>query len=77
MVYSDVVATIHVSSSRVYISVNDSEIDMYYYANAKYYEYNYKELESLDGKEVKLTLISYNVYNSVYTYVIASLEELA
>ena len=77
MVYSDVVATIHVSSSRVYISVDDSEIDMYYYANAKYYEYNYKELESLDGKEVKLTLISYNVYNSVYTYVIASVEELA
>lgn len=75
-VWTDVVATIHVSSSRVYISVGDKEVNMYYYTNAKYYEYNYKKLEALDGKEVKLSLIAYNLYNGEYTFVISSLEEV-
>lgn len=75
-VWTDVVATIHVSSSRVYISVGEKEVNMYYYTNAKYYEYNYKKLEALDGKEVKLSLIAYNLYNGEYTFVISSLEEV-
>lgn len=76
VVWTDVVATIHVSSERVYISVGDEEVNMYYYTNAKYYAYNYANLEYLDGKEVKLSLIAYNVYNGAYSFVISSIDEI-
>lgn len=76
VVWTDVAATIHVSTNRVYISVGDKEVDMYYYTNANYYAYNYQKLEEIDGTEVKLTLIAYNVYKGAYSFVISSLERI-
>ena len=76
VVWTDVAATIHVSTNRVYISVGDKEVDMYYYTNANYYAYNYQKLEGIDGTEVKLTLIAYNVYKGAYSFVISSLERI-
>lgn len=75
-VYLNVTGTFHCSSTGVYITVGDVRINMYYYTNAKYYAYNYTALESLDGKEVKLDLISYNVYNGEYTFVINNIQEV-
>ena len=75
-VYTNVQATIHVSNSRVYITVGNQEIDLYNYTNAKYYEENYQSLELLDGQTIYLQLIAYNWYKSQYTYVILSYETL-
>ena len=74
--WKDIIVTIYVSESKVYITDGEHEATMYYYANSKYYAYNYKNLESLNGKKVKLSVISYNVYNNEYTFVITSIEEL-
>lgn len=73
-VYTNVKAILHVSTSRVYISVDNMEIELYNYTNAKYYEEVYKPLEQLDGKEVTLNLVAYNWYKTQYTYVIMQCE---
>lgn len=70
MVYTNVKATIHVSNSRVYISVGNQEIDLYMYTNASYYEAAYKPLEAYDGQEITLDLVAYSWYQSQYTYVV-------
>lgn len=75
-VYTHVQATIHVSSSRVYITVENQEIDLYNYTNAKYYEENYQPLEKLDGQTILLDLVAYNWYKTQYTYVIVSYTTL-
>lgn len=74
IVYKDVIGTIHVTGSgeKVYMTQDDVEIVMYNYTNTSYYTENYQELEVLNGKQIKATLISYNWYQTQYTYVIAS-----
>lgn len=75
-VYVDVIATLNITSSgeEVSLTVGDDKIAMYNYTNASYYTENYQSLESLNGKEVKVTIIAYNWYKTQYTYVIASCE---
>lgn len=79
LVYTNVVGTLHITSSgeKVSITAGETEIVMYNYSNAKFYELNYQQLEALNGKEVKVTLVAYNWYQTQYTYVITSCELVA
>lgn len=76
LVYTNVTGTLHITASgeKVSITSGDTEITMYNFTNAKFYELNYQQLEALNGKEVKVTLIAYNWYQTQYTYVIANCE---
>ena len=77
-VYTNVVGTLNITASgeKVSITSGDTEIVMYNYSNAKFYQENYQALEALNGKEVKVTLVAYNWYQTQYTYIITSCEAL-
>ena len=76
LVYTNVVGTLNITASgeKVSITLGDTEIVMYNYSNAKFYELNYQQLEAFNGKEVKVTLVAYNWYQTQYTYVITNCE---
>ena len=78
VVYTNVVGTLNITTSgeKVSITSGDTEIVMYNYTNAKFYQENYQALEALNGKEVKVTLVSYNWYQTQYTYIITSCEAI-
>lgn len=78
LVYTNVTGTLNITTSgeKVSITSGDTEIVMYNYTNAKFYAENYQALESFAGKEVKVTLISYNWYQTQYTYLITSCEAI-
>jgi hypothetical protein len=78
LVYTNVVGTLNITTSgeKVSITSGDTEVVMYNYANAKFYAENYQPLEALAGKEVKVTLVSYNWYQTQYTYIITSCEAI-
>ena len=78
LVYTNVTGTLHITTQgeKVSITSGDTEVVMYNYTNAKFYQENYQALESLNGKEVKVTLVAYNWYQTQYTYIITSCEVL-
>ena len=78
LVYTNVVGTLNITTSgeKVSITSGDTEVVMYNYTNAKFYAENYQPLEALAGKEVKVTLVSYNWYQTQYTYIITSCEAI-
>ncbi len=78
LVYTEVVGTLNITTSgeKVSITSGETEVVMYNYSNAKFYEENYQPLEAFAGKEVKVTLIAYNWYQTQYTYIITSCEAI-
>lgn len=78
LVYTNVTGTLNITTSgeKVSITSGDTEVVMYNYTNAKFYAENYQPLEALAGKEVKVTLVAYNWYQTQYTYIITSCEAL-
>ncbi len=78
VVYTNVTGILNITTSgeKVSITSGDTEIVMYNYTNAKFYQENYQALEALNGKEVKVTLVSYNWYQTQYTYIITSCETI-
>ena len=78
LVYTNVTGTLNITTQgeKVSITSGDTEIVMYNYTNAKFYQENYQPLEALNGKQVKVTLVSYNWYQTQYTYIITSCEAI-
>lgn len=78
LVYTNVTGTLNITTQgeKVSITSGDTEIVMYNYSNAKFYQENYQPLEALNGKQVKVTLVSYNWYQTQYTYIITSCEAI-
>ena len=76
VVYTNVTGVLNITTQgeKVSITSGDTEVVMYNYTNAKFYQENYQALESLNGKEVKVTLVAYNWYQTQYTYIITSCE---